>query len=259
MQRCQSTTMCSGNVARILEMTMKHVTRLPALACIIALMSLTILPCHAGETESAMARGGRLYDKWWVENGTAKPEGMHPSYPIKGGKYADENSWRCKECHGWDYRGKDGAYAKGGHATGISGINGAADKNPAVIATLLRDKNHRYSESQLSAKDINDLALFVTQGQGSPAKYLSADNKSIGNLDKGEAYFKTICAGCHGADGTMIKIDDGMGLGSVAGNGAEMLHKLRNGQPGQGMPALRALDAQVTADLASYLTKLPQK
>ena len=76
----------------------------------------------AAETESAIARGGRLYDKWFAENKATKPADDHPSYANKGGQYGKDTSWRCKECHGWDYRGKDGAYAKGGHATGTVGI-----------------------------------------------------------------------------------------------------------------------------------------
>jgi cytochrome c2 len=215
------------------------------------------VPAWAAETESSMARGARLYDKWWEENKAAKPSGDHPAYPIKGGKYGGETSWRCKECHGWDYKGKDGAYAKGGHMTGIKGINAAAGKDPAAIAAVLRDKNHGYTEAQLSAKDSADLANFVAKGQGNLAKYVSADNKANGDVAKGEVYFNTLCAGCHGADGKKIK--DGPPLGSVADNGAEMMHKLLNGQPGEAMPALRALDPQISADIAVYLTKLPAK
>jgi len=48
-------------------------------------------------------------------------------------------------------------------------------------------------------------------------------------------------------------------LGSVADNGPEMLHKVLNGQPGEAMPALRALDPQIAADIAVYLTRLPAK
>ena len=84
----------------------------------------------AAETESSIARGGRLYDKWFAENKAAKPGDDHPAYPHKGGKYGKDASWRCKECHGWDYSGKDGAYAKGGHATGIVGINGSGRQGP---------------------------------------------------------------------------------------------------------------------------------
>lgn len=210
----------------------------------------------AAETDSAMARGGRLYDKFFAENKAAKPTADHASYPIKGGKYGKDTSWRCKECHGWDYKGKDGAYAKGAHATGIKGINGAAGKDPAAIAAVLRDKTHGYSEAQLSAKDASDLALFVSKGQGNLAKYVDASNKVKGDGAKGEAYFNTLCAGCHGEDGKKIK--DGPALGSVADNGAEMMHKILNGQSGEAMPALRALDHQIAADIAVHLLKLPK-
>jgi len=223
----------------------------------VALLAGATAPAWAAETESSIARGGRLYDKWWDENKTAKPTAAHPAYPVKGGKYANDTSWRCKECHGWDYKGKDGAYAKGAHFSGIKGINAAAGKDPAAIAAVLRDKTHGYSDAQLSAKDASDLALFVTKGQGNLAKYVSTDNKSTGDAGKGEVYFNTVCAGCHGLDGKKLK--DAPPLGSVAENGAEMMHKLLNGQAGEDMPALRALDPQISADLAAYLTKLPAK
>jgi cytochrome c2 len=233
---------------------MRSITRhLLALAAIALACGATA--AQAQETDSAIARGGRLYDKYFGENKAAKPTADHPSY-IKDGKYGKDSSWRCKECHGWDYKGKDGAYAKGGHFTGIKGINGAAGKDPAMIAALLRDKTHGYTEAQLSAKDASDLALFVSRGQGNLAKYLDASNKSTGNGAKGEAYYNTLCAGCHGLDGKKVK--DGPALGSVADNGAEMMHKLLNGQPGEAMPALRALDHQVAADIAVHLTKLPK-
>jgi cytochrome c2 len=230
--------------------TSRHLLALAAIA-----LAFGGSAAQAQETESAIARGGRLYDKFYGENKAAKPTADHPSY-IKDGKYGKENSWRCKECHGWDYKGKDGAYAKGGHFTGIKGIAGAAGKDPAAITALLRDKTHGYTEAQLSAKDAGDLALFVSRGQGNLAKYLDASNKAKGDGVKGEAYYNTLCAGCHGVDGKKVK--DGPALGSVADNGAEMMHKLLNGQPGEAMPALRAIDHQIAADIAVHLTKLPK-
>ena len=219
-------------------------------------LGLLTAGAQAQETESAIARGGRLYDKFWAENKAAKPATDHPSY-VKDGKYGKENSWRCKECHGWDYKGKDGAYAKGSHMTGIKGIGGAAGKDPAAVAAVLRDKIHGYTEAQLSAKDASDLALFVSKGQGNLGKYLDAANKVKGDGARGATYFNTLCAGCHGEDGKKVK--DGPPLGSVADNGAEMMHKVLNGQPGEAMPALRALDHQVAADIAVHLMRLPAK
>jgi mono/diheme cytochrome c family protein len=225
-------------------------------ASIAVVLSLASAAVFAQETDSSIARGGRLYDKYFAENKSAKPTTDHPSY-VKDGKYGKDNSWRCKECHGWDYKGKDGAYAKGSHFTGIKGINGAAGKEPAAIAAVLRDKTHGYTEAQLSAKDVSDLALFVSKGQGNLGKFLDASNKSKGDGAKGVAYFNTLCAGCHGEDGKKVK--DGPPLGSVADNGAEMMHKLLNGQPAEAMPALRAIDHQIAADIAVHLTKLPAK
>ena len=89
---------------------MKHLDRAAIFTFVAALTCMATVPAAAAETESSIARGGRLYDKWWGENKAAKPAAMHPAYPVKGGKYADANSWRCKECHGWDYQGKDGVF-----------------------------------------------------------------------------------------------------------------------------------------------------
>jgi len=211
----------------------------------------------AAEQDSVLANGGRLYDKWFAENKMPKPTADHPAYPHKGGQYGKDTSWRCKECHGWDYKGKDGAYAKGGHATGIKGISGGAGKDPKEILTLLRGPSHGYTEAMLPAKDAEALALFVSKGQVDMAKYIDvATGKPKGNGAKGEAYFNTMCAGCHGADGK--KITTGPSLGSVAGNAYEMLHKVMNGQPAEAMPSLRALDPQISVDIVVHLQTLPK-
>lgn len=204
--------------------------------------------------DGAIARGGRLYDKWFGENKAEKPAGNHAAYPADG-KYKDDATWRCKECHGWDYMGKDGAYGSGKHATGIGGISGAAGGDPAAVAAMLRAAPHGYSESQLSAKDVEDLALFVTQGQVDMKPYIDASGKPIGDGARGANYYNTLCVGCHGADGAKIKEAP---LGSVADNTPEMLHKVLNGQPGEAMPALRALDHQIAADIVVHLQTFPK-
>lgn len=221
-----------------------------------ALMVSSSSLVSAAELESAIARGGRLYDKWFAENKTAKPGDDHPAYPHKGGKYGKDASWRCKECHGWDYRGKDGAYAKGGHATGIAGIARAAGKDPKAIAASLRAAPHGYTEAQLSGKDLDDVALFVSKGQVDVTKFVDAAGKPKGDRAKGEVYFNTLCAGCHGTDGK--KVNNAPPLGSVADNAYEMLHKVLNGQPAESMPSLRALDHQIAADIVVHLQTLPK-
>ena len=78
---------------------------------------------QAEEIESTLAYGAKLYDKWYKVVKAKAPKQSHPLYPADK-KYAEKPAanWRCKECHGWDYLGKDGAYKSGKHASGIKGI-----------------------------------------------------------------------------------------------------------------------------------------
>ncbi len=72
--------------------TLRHL----AAALLSGLIGLTAsVSAGAAETESSIARGGRLYDKYFKENNTSKPDADHPSYPHKGGKYGKDASWRC--------------------------------------------------------------------------------------------------------------------------------------------------------------------
>lgn len=219
---------------------------------------VSALPASAAEIESSIARGGRLYDKFFAENKTAKPESNHPAYANKAGKYGKDSSWRCKECHGWDYLGKDGAYASGSHFSGIKGINAYAGKPTADIIAVIKNPTHAYTDKHFSEADLTDLANFVSKGQFDVSQYYDAATKTAkGDAAKGGAYFNTLCAGCHGMDGKKIK--DAPPLGSLADNVPEMLHKIIFGQPSEAMPALVALDRQVSVDIASYLPSLPKE
>jgi mono/diheme cytochrome c family protein len=222
------------------------------------------LPLAAAETESSIARGGRLYDKWWTVVGAKEPRQPHPAYPAEG-KYKAKGDWRCKECHGWDYLGKDGAYGKGKHFTGIKGIQGAANTSPDRIMGTLTNKTHAL-DTLLSGEDLRDLAMFVSKGQINMASYIDPASKKVkGNKAKGEPVFNTVCANCHGRDGTLDEdgkplAADSEPLGLVASdNPWEALHKIRNGQPGEHMPALRALDLQLALDILAHMQTMPTK
>ncbi len=92
-----------------------------AVASALGVVAITALTSSvADEAPSSIVRGGRLYDNWYKEIKGEPPKASHAAYPA-GMKYAKEpkTNWRCKECHGWDYLGRDGAYAKCDHVTGI--------------------------------------------------------------------------------------------------------------------------------------------
>ncbi len=220
-------------------------------------VSLSVSTAYA-ETESSKARGGQLYDKWYAMIGASAPDNMHPLYPANG-KYASkpQSNWRCKECHGWDYQGANGAYKSGKHATGIKGIDGAAGRNADEIVALLKAPEHGYGD-KLSDADLQDLATFINAGQVNMDNYVDRASKKPlgGDMAKGAAYYNTMCAQCHGRDGKQPK---GMkSFGKQMGNPWEVMHKILNGQPDSDMPALRALERQVVVDIMSHLTTLPE-
>lgn len=212
----------------------------------------------AAEMESSLARGGQLYDKWYAVIKAEKPTESHPLYPAEG-KYAEKpaSNWRCKECHGWDYMGKDGAYASGKHASGIKGINGMKGADPGDVVALLKADEHGFA-GKLNDADLMDLANFVSQGQIDMDPYIDRASKAPkGDAAKGEAYYNTICAGCHGMDGKLPK--EMKPFGAQMGNPWEVMHKILNGQPGESMPALRALDRQIVVDIMAHMTSLPKE
>lgn len=213
----------------------------------------------AGEMYS-VARGGRLYDKWFKENGARRPNVANPAYPAAGGASGKKGAdWRCKECHGWDYIGAKGAYAKGKHHTGYPGVEGAYEITPAQMIDVLSDRSHGYNASMLSKRDVEDLTAFVSKGVFDADFYIDRQSRlAKGDPGSGKQYYQTICAGCHDLNG---KGEDTPPLGAIAWeNPWEALHKILNGQPGEEMPALRALGIQPAVDILAYMqTGLPRR
>jgi len=225
--------------------------------------------CLAGDFDNRstvwkLSRGGQIYDNWASTLSVLSPSKTHSAYPAKG-KKKGSSTWRCKECHGWDYKGRDGAYSTGSHFTGIKGINAMKGKPLSSIKSIVRDKIHGYSKSMISDKALNNLALFVSRGQLNMADYIESSTLAIkGNSRRGAGFFQTICAICHGTDGRKINFHEGKKqdefVGTVANkNPWELLHKIRNGQPGAIMVSLRALRIQDQIDILAYSKLLPEK
>ena len=232
-----------------------------ALAAAVAAMAVVTLPApaaaDAGDMALSVARGGKLYDKWYKVVGADTPADAHPAYPAAGKRQKGKDNWRCKECHGWDNLGKDGAYAKGSHFSGIKGIRGSANGDAAAIIAVLKDKNHQYG-GKLQAGDFTDLANFVSHGQIDMDMHIDrASKKPKGDAAKGKVYFNTVCSGCHGLEGKLPK--EMKPMGKQMGNPWEVMHKIMFGQPAEAMPALHALDRQIAVDIMAHMTTLPKK
>lgn len=215
-----------------------------------------------------IAKGGRLYDKWWAENTLAKPQTTHPAYPATA-KKTGAATWRCKECHGWDYTGFKGAYGKGSHKTGIIGVSQAKDMSMAEILRILKNNQHRYGDL-LPDSALSQIANFIKNGQVDISQYINKNTLQVkGDILKGKKFFNDSCKECHGSDGRLINFRSTSNpeyIGTVAvENPVEAIHKLRNGNPGafrsgKAMPNMnKSLSLKHQLDLLAYLQTLPVK
>lgn len=221
--------------------------------------------------KASVAHGGSLYDTFWLVSEAREPSSTHPLWDQRPDKASNKRTgsttWRCKECHGWDYKGAAGAYATGSHATGFGGVFGT-QLDAGEIQASLADA-HGYRAAGLSDLDLESLALFVTQGLVDTDAYI--DGTSFrGDAERGKRLYmqglggNKSCKLCHGARG--LKVPDGTPpsyddyVGKVASeNPWEFLHKVRFGQPGAVMPAAHGTSAtmQDIADLGAFAQTLP--
>ncbi len=215
-----------------------------------------------------LVRGGLLYDKWWKVNDGTEPSSTYSLYTT--GVKTGADTWRCKECHGWDYIGKDGRYSGGSHFTGFDGVMDASANSHSAIFDAIKDAggDHDFSSS-LSDADVLDLAKFITDGLLDMYAYMDADTYvGTGDVTNGAALFATNCTLCHGADGTTLDFKDSAGIQGVGwlanDNPQETFHKIRWGHPGtvapNEMPSMVDLgltDAE-TGDILTFVQTLPQ-
>ncbi len=213
-------------------------------------------------TSSPVVEGGRLYDNWIKAMGADDMTDNQPLWATQTTNTRTGNdTWRCKECHGWDYKGADGRYGSGSHATGFTGVFAAKDKSADELLAALKGENHDFS-SYLGEGQLNALVAFMQQAQDM-ATYINDDKTVNGDAAKGEVTYKAACASCHGEDGKALDFDDGEGkeyVGTLAAdNPWEIFNKIAYGQPAAAMPAGINLGWtwQDILDILAYIQTLP--
>jgi thiosulfate dehydrogenase len=211
--------------------------------------------------QADIRNGGLLYDNW-PKMKKADIKDTHPIYPADS-KKSGKSTWRCKECHGWDYIGKDGRYSKGSHYTGIEGVYGERSEEPKDIFDDLTDKEDKHDFSAyLADTEIWDLVKFLREGQVDIKTALDDQGNAKGDAAKGKVLYNANCTSCHGADGNEMdfkgKKDGIQGVGWLANdNPQESLHKIRWGHPGSDMPSM-VIDAKLSDQDAVDILKYSQ-
>jgi len=218
---------------------------------------------------TSVAKGGRLFDKWWTEAGLSAPAGNQALWATQTtNTRTGLDTWRCKECHAWDYVGKDGAYGSGSHKTGFVGVSDAG-KNKTVeqLTAIMKgstNPGHNFS-AVLSDALIGDLVSFLKEGLIDPRQYIDYATKKPkqANDAHGKELYSMECAACHGADGTLLNFGSAASpeyVGTIASdNPQEFLHKVRLGQPGTAMPSafVSGWSMQDVVDVLAHAQTLP--
>jgi thiosulfate dehydrogenase len=201
-----------------------------------------------GETpsEEDIIRGAQLYDKWYAVLNVDPPVGNMPIWNRQStNTRSGSETWRCSECHGWDYRGAQGAYSSGSHSTGFPDVMTLAQGLSVndIISHLhgSKDPAHDFSP-YLDETALTQVAQFLKYGVIDNTQYINPVSLRVINADvqHGEDLYQSICAECHGEDGKQIIFKtEGVNefLGSVANRDPwRFLHRTRFGTAGTSMP-----------------------
>ena len=244
-----------------------------ALSCAPAERALIAPAASPASNVESVARGGLLYDMWWrAVPGASEPKSDQSLWSLQTtNKRNGSVTWRCKECHGWDYKGKDGAYGSGSRFTGFPGVWDAAQKKSAEqLAASLRgapNDKHNFS-SVLRPADIADLVNFLKNGLVDMGKHVDYKTRQPigGDAGRGKSLY-ALCGGCHGPDGKSLNFGTEKSpeyVGTIAkANPQEFLHKTWVGHPGSNpvMPAALVMGWSINqvVDVLAYSQTLPEK
>lgn len=225
-----------------------------------------IYSAESDSSSDSVSFGGLLYDNWWNAADVDEPEGDQPLWASQStNTRSGVDTWRCKECHGWDYMGVDGAYGSGSHLTGFSGVQGAQGlSTDDLVAWIVGTANGDHDFSAMGEEAIDALAVFLSEGLEDVSQYIDADKNAVGgDAASGETLYNDKCSACHGEDGRDINFgsdDEPEYVASIAlDNPWEFIHKVRSGQPGTRMPSGIALgwSMQDVVDILTYAQNLP--
>ena len=106
------------------------------LSMLVFWLALAPFAAAGGQEAARIARGGRLYDNWIKEIGSTILHRIEasPEKPVRRPR-------RCVDCHGWDYRGKDGPASRVGGSSlvkGLLGIKGVTEERLLARGVTLR-------------------------------------------------------------------------------------------------------------------------
>ncbi len=149
--------------------------------------------------------GGQLYSDWPQVMLFRGPFRKHPLWTGSPSAINTE-TWRCVNCHGWDYRGSDGVGGDLGVVSNVPGLRHLAGADRRTVADGITRGEHGFAAEQLSADALAFLVEFLIEGQlavvdlAARARDLGADTKA------GAVRYASVCRVCHGPDGARLNL-----------------------------------------------------
>lgn len=213
-------------------------------------------------------RGAQLYDNWFVILDQLPPEGDQPLWGTQDSNTRSGTvTWRCSTCHGWDYKGADGALGpESPEYTGFPGVfNVVGYSGEEILAALDGTQNPEHNfKGLLDNQAMVDIIAFLRTKQVNIDLLISKqDQSSLGIAANGRTLFEQSCSQCHGSDGSALNFDSAVSpefIGDVALEDPwKFIHKVRFGSPISGGHAFESSgwSLQNISDALAYAQSLP--
>ncbi len=214
-------------------------------------------------------KGGKIYDNWMTALDLKPPLGDQPLWASQNTNSRNGDvTWRCKECHGWDYKGADGAFGLTSFRyTGFLGLSGSiGDSHEEVLAQLDGSVNPEHNFlSIMNPNAINDLVAFIRTMQIDTALIIDYESgQALGDEETGQGIYEIQCAECHGVSGRKIDFSASgspLYMGDIAiVDPWRALHKIRFGTAIENMPSGERLgwSLREIANVLKYAQSLPR-
>lgn len=213
-------------------------------------------------------RGGKLYDNWFVVVDVLPPDGDHPLWQTQESNLRSGTvTWRCSTCHGWDYKGQEGAFGPDSEEyTGFPGVlNMVGVPYQDIYAWFDGSNNPDHDFSELmNWGALVDLITFLRTKQVDVALIIDYEDKSaLGQAEEGRNLYNDECAECHGEDGSALNFNTAQSpefIGDVAWeNPWRFVHHIRFGtlRTPEHSFELTGWSLQNIADTLAYSQDLP--
>ncbi len=201
--------------------------------------------------------GGQLYSDWPQVMLYRGPFAKHPLWAGDAAAINTE-TWRCVNCHGWDYRGGAGVGGDLGVVANVPGLRHLVGASRRTVADGINHKNHGFAGNQLSADALSYLVNFLIEGQRAVVDLAAKARQSGADAEAGGQRYAEVCRVCHGPSGTRLNLGSEQfpeTLPTLARTKPwKFLHGVRFGHAGV-MPAFVMLDDAEFLNLLTYAAR----